>query len=152
MIDHFNGEYFFLSNFYPHPVDFEGIIYPSSEHAFQAAKTNLSIERLRIRDQPSASKAKSEGRKLKLREDWEEVKDEVMYQICKEKFKDPSLAKKLLATAPRKLIEGNWWGDIYWGIADTTAYSRRHDRILTKGEGQNKLGEILMRVRSELAN
>lgn len=43
---------------------------------------------------------------------------------------------KLLATRDRMLIEGNDWGDTFWGMVD--------------GEGENNLGKILMRVREEI--
>ena len=39
-IAEFEGEYFFLSNFSPHPVRIDGVEYPTAEHAFQALKTD----------------------------------------------------------------------------------------------------------------
>ena len=54
------------------------------------------------------------------------------------KFSNPDLKEKLLATGNEELVEGNWWGDQYWGICD--------------GIGKNKLGKLLMKVRKELAN
>lgn len=81
--------------------------------------------------------AKKLGRKVMLRDDWEEVKDDLMYKIVLAKFlQNPSLAEALEQTGNAKLIEDNHWGDTYWGVCD--------------GVGENKLGEILMRVRDEL--
>ena len=78
--------------------------------------------------------AKHLGRKVELRWDWEEVKDEVMLYLVQKKFftKDVYL-RMLLATKDAKLIEGNTWGDTYWGVCN--------------GKGQNELGKILMQVR-----
>ena len=134
-IDDFRGKYFFLSNFYSHPVTWEGIIYPTNEHAFQAAKTLNSKERQRIALATTPGYAKSMGRKVKLRSDWEQVKYNIMRQIVFAKF-NSNLGDRLLATGDAYLEEKNWWGDKIWGVCD--------------GEGKNWLGEILMSVRAEL--
>lgn len=139
-IDNFypDSGYFFLSNFYLSPVRYEGILYPSSENAYQAAKVlpEHRDERWTTHAAITPAQSKRLGRKLRLRPDWEEVKDAVMEKIVDEKFKDLELMKKLVETHPYELIEGNWWGDIYWGVC--------------KGKGQNKLGKILMKLRSRL--
>lgn len=139
MIDKFREEYFFLSNFYNAPVEFEGIKYKNNEAAFQSAKTIDKDLRKRKFSRLSPSEAKKLGRKVKLRDNWEEIKDEVMYQIVKDKFtRNNKLRIALINTKDEKLIEGNSWKDKYWGVY--------------KGKGKNKLGEILMRVRNELIN
>jgi ribA/ribD-fused uncharacterized protein len=89
------------------------------------------------------SEAKRKGRRIELREDWEEVKDEIMFAICLSKFKQNSdLKQKLLNTNDEYLEEGNWWHDNYWG----NCYCDKCQNIT----GQNKLGEILMKVRDKL--
>lgn len=135
-INEFFANYFFLSNFYKSPVEYEGQMYDYSESAFQAAKTlNLEVRREFAHLEPH--KAKYYGRRLPLREDWEEVKDEVMYKVVYDKFNRNSLLKqKLIETGNIKLVEGNDWNDTYWGVCD--------------GIGKNMLGKILMRVREEL--
>lgn len=135
MIDSFRGQYYFLSNFYyPSRVIYEDWIYVTVEHAFQAAKTNDFYERIPIFLSLDPTKAKQLGRLVTLREDWEEVKDEIMYNLVTQKFTQSNyLKRKLLETHPQELIEGNWWGDTYWGVC--------------RGVGQNKLGKILMEVR-----
>jgi ribA/ribD-fused uncharacterized protein len=133
MIDDFNGEYRFLSNFYLHPITYEGIRYPSTEHAYQATKTENVTMRKQIARERSPNIAKHLGRRLLLRSDWEEIKIQVMTDVCSLKFSNPELQLKLLETTPHELIEGNWWGDRYWGMC--------------KGEGKNWLGRILMRLR-----
>lgn len=86
-----------------------------------------------------ASDAKKLGRQVPLRGDWEEVKDNIMYEICKAKFtQNEDLKEKLLATGNDILEEGNTWGDRVWGTVN--------------GVGENRLGKILMRVREELRN
>ena len=73
-----------------------------------------------------------------LRKDWEQVKDDIMYEVVRAKFiQHPILAQQLLDTRDAELIEGNNWGDTYWGVCN--------------GYGKNMLGRILMRVRDELS-
>jgi ribA/ribD-fused uncharacterized protein len=85
----------------------------------------------------SPSSAKYLGRHVELRSDWEDVKDNIMYEIVYNKFSNNlDLRNSLHNTGDAELIEGNWWNDKYWGMSN--------------GEGQNKLGKILMRVRDEL--
>lgn len=137
-INNFDGKYAFLSNFYPATVFYETRKYPSAEHAFQAAKTQIYEEIIEIQNAPTPGRAKRLGRKCTLRPDWEEVKDDVMYKIVKDKFvRNPDLSSALIKTSEEKLVEGNNWGDHYWGV---------------DGHGKNRLGQILMRVRSELIN
>src|SRR4051794_10492805 len=68
-IDSFQGEYRFLSNFWPAEVVYEGVTYPSVEHAYQAAKTLSIEERKRIASLPTPGEAKKEGQKLIKRPD-----------------------------------------------------------------------------------
>lgn len=134
-ITSFSGTYDFLSNFYPCTIPYEGIIYPSVEHAYQAAKTldqSIRMEFLPL----NAAQAKRKGRKIKLRADWNDVKLIIMYQLIRTKFTHHDLKTLLLDTQDAKLIEGNTWGDTFWGVCN--------------GVGQNHLGQILMRVRNEL--
>ena len=136
MIKEFNKRYFFLSNFYERPVEFEGKTYGSNEAAFQAQKAPSYKNRFIVLP---PNEAKALGRALPLRKDWEKVKDDIMYRICLAKFtQNPDLAKRLLDTGDEILEEGNTWHDTYWGVD------------LKTGEGKNVLGSILMRVRNEL--
>lgn len=136
MINEFRGEYYFLSNFFEADVYFNGIVYGNNEAAFQAQKSLSHFERMRFASL-NPSEAKKLGRKIKLRSDWESVKTDIMYEICKAKFsQNPELKAKLLATGDKHLEEGNTWGDKIWGTVD--------------GAGENRLGIILMKVRDEL--
>ena len=136
VIDSFSGEYRFLSNFYPCNIEFEGEIYPSTEHAYQAAKTLDHGIREQIRDCGNAGKAKQLGRKLTIREDWEEIKIRVMGHLCWQKFNQEPFRTQLIATRDAELIEGNHWNDTFWGVC--------------RGVGENNLGKILMKCRMHL--
>ena len=136
-IREFSGDHRFLSNFQPVDVEYEGITYPSVEHAYQAAKTLDPEEREIIRSCGSASIAKKLGRHVRVREDWEDIKISVMTELVYGKFlAREDLARKLLDTNDAMLIEGNWWGDRFWGVCN--------------GVGYNHLGQILMAVRKSL--
>ncbi len=137
-IDNFGGKYSFLSNFYPSQVEWEDDLYPTVEHAFQAAKTGDPVERAYVREADTPGKAKRRGRKVTLREDWHTYRLVVMEQLLRDKFtRHPELGKKLLATVPAQLVEGNTWKDMYWGVY--------------KGRGQNHLGRLLMQVREDIS-
>lgn len=126
----------FLSNFYCTNVGLDGIIYPTAEHAYTAAKTQNRDVKLEIAALVSPVAAKKFGRHLDLRCDWKEVRDREMYRLVLVKFLSNSdLIASLLATGSQWLTEGNNWGDVYWG------------RSLMNGHGRNTLGMILMEVR-----
>lgn len=133
----FKGAYEFLSNFYMAPVEYEGITYPSSEHAFQAAKTFDVDERKHIAALPTPGKAKYAGKRVELRPGWNQIRYSIMREIVRTKFEqNPDLAEQLLATDDATLIEGNSWNDTFWGVC--------------RGKGKNNLGHILMAIRTEL--
>ena len=140
MINRFDEDYRFLSNFWLTPVIFEGDTYPSTEHAYQAAKTLDKGARMDIKGLTSPGKAKRAGMKVALRPDWESIKNDIMLNLIREKFKNPELKQKLIDTKDETLIEGNNWGDSYWGM------------IKENGQdiGQNMLGKMLMQVRKEI--
>lgn len=130
-IRQFQGQYWFLSNFYPVPGSRFTV-----EHEFQAAKAAHANERRWVLGAQSPGEAKRRGRRVVLRPDWEEIKVEVMRGFLKGKFSQPDLREKLLATGDALLEEGNDWGDIYWGTVN--------------GRGRNMLGKLLMEVRRRL--
>lgn len=138
----FFEEYRFLSNYHKFPVEFEGLMYPSTEHAYQAAKSIIESERRFVQSLTGCGSARkagqspSKGGMITLRDDWDDVKLDVMKTVCIEKFKDPELASLLLATKPFKLIEGNWWKDDFWGMCTE--------------KGKNNLGLILMDIRDNI--
>ena len=134
MISEFRGEHYFLSNFYSSPVYYRGMTFRNAEAAFHSQKDpSRASEFTRL----NPSEAKRLGRRVRLRRDWEEVKDSIMFSVVMAKFGgSQTLTDALLATGDEKLVEGNTWGDRYWGVCD--------------GKGLNKLGGILERVRENL--
>lgn len=137
-INSFRGKYFYLSNFCHAPVTYNGLTYLNNEAAFQAQK---SIDRSEQETftMLSPSDAKKKGRRVRLRSDWENVKDKIMEDIVRAKFtQHTDLQRSLLETGSTRLVEGNTWNDRYWGVD------------IRSGIGKNRLGEILMKVRSEL--
>lgn len=136
MIDSFEGKYRFLSNFAYTEIEYEGLTWPTSEHAFQAMKTLNHDLRVQICNAATPNQAKKLGRKVTLRSNWDEIKDDIMLEILRVKFSDPDLADYLIRTHPHELVEGNWWGDRYWGKVN--------------GQGKNMLGQLLMKVRTEI--
>jgi ribA/ribD-fused uncharacterized protein len=143
MIDRFDKQYRFLSNFYMVPIQFMGNEWPSVEHALQAFKSREKPIRDHIRGLPEARDAKRAGRACVCRDDWLTIRRPLMEQLVRAKFfQHPDLAVKLLETGVQRLIEGNTWHDNEWGdcCCDMCAHK----------EGQNMLGIILMAVRQEL--
>jgi ribA/ribD-fused uncharacterized protein len=140
MITSFTGKYTFLSNFYAVPLIMrDGMTANSVEHAFQAEKRAEAKDRLAILICSTPAQAKRMARSKTMRPDWLQIRDEVMLYYVRMKFRNSILRPMLVATDTLKLIEGNTWGDTYWG-AIWTAQGWR---------GENKLGEILMQVRRE---
>ena len=136
VIREFIDAYAFLSNFYHSPVKYRNLIYLNAEAAFQAQKESCEKDKEQY-TRMNPAQAKLVGRNCNLREDWEEIKEQTMYEIVKAKFtQNEALARLLLATGDAYLEEGNWWHDTTWGVCN--------------GVGQNKLGKIRMRVREEL--
>lgn len=134
MVTEFRGKYSFLSNFYEAPVTYNGVTYKNNEAAFQAQKCPSRAHEF---SNLSPNIAKSLGRRILLRSDWEQIKEQVMYEICVAKFtQNPDLMSQLLQTEGI-IEEGNYWHDTTWGVD------------LKTGQGHNKLGKILMRIREE---
>lgn len=137
VIDRFVGENRFLSNFYPVLVEFDGILYPTAEHAYQAQKAMTRSLKVRISCLNTPGQAKRYARRLIIRYDWNKVRIPIMRKILFVKFRqNPECLDLLFKTGNAELIEGNTWGDTFWGVYE--------------GQGKNMLGRLLMNVRSEL--
>ena len=131
----FFDEYYFLSNFYPCDIVYEDnnnkVVFKSSEAMFQAFKCP---ERIKEFENLLPKEAKALGRRVKLRDNWEQSKETFMMYCLRSKFdQHEELKEKLLQTGDLYLAEENTWGDKYWGTV--------------KGEGKNKLGNLLMQLR-----
>lgn len=133
MINRFTGDFAFLSNFAPCKVVYENDIYNSVEHAYQAAKTLNKDKRLLIRS-GTAGQAKKIGKGVKLRDNWDLVKISIMRELLIQKFSQEPFKTLLENTKNQELIEGNYWGDTYWGVFNE--------------KGENNLGKLLMEIRA----
>lgn len=154
IIDKFFGDFRFLSNFYPSPITvpiiYDGlnhkdedavrvhyITFPTVEHAYVACKVKSPEIQKFVATLDGAGAVKKYGRNIPLRDDWEQVKLNIMCMLVRKKFfTHDDLAYYLMQTNGVELIEGNTWGDTYWGVC--------------KGVGENNLGKILMALRDEL--
>lgn len=141
-ITSFHGSNHFLSNFYPSKVtatwNDDKVTVATVEHAFQAAKAMNRKDFDAICKAATPGQAKKLGRKCVMRSGWEAVRMDVMEKLLREKFSDNVMKAMLLGTGDATLIEGNTWGDQYWGVCD--------------GKGENHLGRLLMKVRDEIAS
>jgi ribA/ribD-fused uncharacterized protein len=128
------SDYRFLMNSFDSPIECDdGHIYPTVEHAFQAAKTTDDLEKEQIRYALSARQAKRIGRSITLRYNWDNERVTVMEELLRKKFEDDTLKGQLLATKSSELVSG---GDTFWGQVH--------------GSGENNLGKLLMKIRAEV--
>ena len=136
-IDSFRGTNQFLSNMSESSFKVGQETYPTVEHFFQAMKTTDPTERAAILAAKTPAEAKKIGKTVTLPANWSKIKLEVMEVGLRAKFQqNPELKKKLIDTGDADLIEGNTWGDTYWGQVD--------------GKGENNLGKLLMKIRKIL--
>lgn len=139
-----NNNYPEFSNYYISSFVYDGITWNSVEAAFQAQKT-LDMGRRKEFANLTPGQAKAKGRSVLLRTDWEQIKYDLMYEICLEKFRQNEyLKEKLLSTGNALIVENTTsWHDQVWGCCLCHRCRNRKSR--------NNLGVILMKVRSELA-
>lgn len=135
-ITEFQGPYRWLSNFAPATVRHEGLIFSTVEHAYQASKTDDYNERRRVLACATPGDAKRMGRRVTISKDFDSTKQQVMLSLLRQKFRLPAYKRQLLQTGDAQIIEGNTWGDRYWGVCG--------------GTGENVLGQLIMQVRAEL--
>lgn len=136
----------FLSNFWPATVMHGGIVFPTVENFYQAMKVDKTDMDTRRQFQSlSAAEAKKKGKQIAKRKDWtNDMALNVMLYGLRAKFAQGSeLAGKLLATGDQQLVETNYWHDTFWGKCTCAKHA---------GNGENKLGILLMQVREELKN
>jgi len=128
-----------FSNFSRHGFKLKGKYWPTVEHYFQAQKfpNNPLEERIRTASTPTQAKKLGRSRSVRLRPNWENVKDNIMREAVMAKFSThDELKKLLLETGDEQLIE-NAPMDSYWGCGKN-------------GNGKNMLGKILMETRGIL--
>ncbi len=135
----YEGPFYMFSNFASFAVVWRGKLWPTSEHAYQAAKFNHPTLQEGIRKATSAHMAKkiAEQYDEQKRPDWHEVNVAIMEEILRAKLEQhPYIREKLIKTGERKMIEDSP-KDAFWG--------RGPDH-----QGQNHLGRIWMKLREEI--
>lgn len=137
IIDSFKNEYCFLSNFYGGPVTLGWHTFRTVEHGFQAFKMTTKEDFAAIVSMRTPGMAKRAAHRRPMRKDWDQIKLDVMLALLRAKFSTPEFTRLLFSTGDAQLIEGNTWGDTYWGVCE--------------GTGENHLGKLLMQVRTELS-
>lgn len=138
MIKEFQKEYRWLSNFMPCVIIYEGVEYRSVEHAYMSAKSNDPEwkQYCQNTEEPGFVKKKSKG--ITLREDWDTIKCDVMWECLNQKYRQEPYKSKLIETGDMAIQEGNHWKDTFWGVD------------LKTGKGQNKLGIMIMNIRTAI--
>lgn len=135
-INGFTGEYRWLSNFYPCKVFLDGVEYPTVEHAYVAAKCADEYDRQVVRKIEKPGYVKNFGRGIQKRHDWDSIRIVTMLNLLRQKFSQDYFRQKLLETGSSYIEETNHWGDTFWGVCD--------------GKGDNRLGYLLMNIRTEI--
>ncbi|MCI5051211.1 MAG: DCC1-like thiol-disulfide oxidoreductase family protein [Candidatus Pacebacteria bacterium] len=139
MIKEFQGKYRWLSNFWPVQMEYKGRVFHNVENAFHSEKSDDKAFKNFCASESNPRIVKKKQREMiKLRSDWEEVKEDIMLELTRIKYQNPELQRKLFETGNQYLQEGNYWNDIFWGVNIKT------------GKGENRFGKILMKVREEI--
>lgn len=139
----FNGQWRLIDNFAPCPVKIDlglgEMTYPTSEHAYAAAKARNRHTHQAIAEQLTPGAAKGLGRQCLIRKDWESVKFDVMWRVLIAKFQQNADAWGVLQmTGARPIYEGNVWRDDVWGVLEQKDGTWK---------GRNALGQMLMEIR-----
>jgi N-glycosidase YbiA len=132
----FFGQYRFLSNFATVKIRYAGLLFPTVEHAYVAAKTLDPQKHRYVAAIEFPGEAKQYGKRIELRPNWDVIKFYFMRDFLIQKFIQEPYQTKLLNTGNAHLEETNYWGDTVWGVCN--------------GVGENNLGKLLMRVRKGL--
>ena len=123
----------YLSNFYECPVYYKGLLYGSSESAYQAQKCKDESQKYKFLidgEWSSPVDSKNHGNEVDIVDNWDSIKDQVMFEVVLNKFiQNKDIAEKLLGLSCYNIEEANGHGDTYWGTVN--------------GQGENKLGLIL---------
>ncbi len=139
MIERFEGEYKWLSNFYPCDIEIGRKIYPTVEHAYMSAKCNDKDWKRTCQDNSiSPGKLKKLSSKIKVVDNWNEIKLNIMKEFLIQKFNKEPFKTLLIQTGDAHIQEGNTWKDKFWGFD------------IESNEGENHLGKLIMEIRERL--
>lgn len=133
------GELGYLANYSDHGFELDGKYWPTVEHYYQAQKFESEElkEKIRNAETPKIASAIGRDRNNKLKDNWEEIKRDIMLVGVLAKFRaHPDILKKLLDTGEEEIVE-NTDIDYYWGCG-------------TNKTGRNEFGKILVKAREIL--
>ena len=139
MIKEFQGEYRWLSNFWPVNIKYNERNFTTLEHAFMSQKNLSKVWQDFCSQEPDAKVVSKLGKEIMLRPDWDSIKVDLMKELVELKFSQDDLKEKLVATKNMEIQEGNTWGDTFWGVD------------LETQKGENLLGKIIMDARNKLS-
>lgn len=151
--DFHEPEYVYLSNFYKSEIVYNGKVFKSTEHAYQAEKTLDPDWHEAIRLAETPNKSKKKGRACPLRPDWHIIKFDIMREVLHLKFQDPKLREKLLSTGNKYIVEGTVWHDNVFGccILNGCNHYNEFTKAYCRDElAENWLGYSLMELRRNL--
>lgn len=139
MIEEFQGEFRWLSNFVPAKIILDGVEFPSVEHAYVSAKCDDAEWKMFCSDSSNTSAdIKRKGRGIQLKDNWNDIKVNVMRECVTQKFNQEPYRTLLIETGDEYIQEGNRWGDKFWGV------------YLKTGQGENNLGKLIMEIRESI--
>lgn len=138
----FFGPFRFLSNFHVCRVEYDGLVFGSTEAAYMYAKVPKTPELETLRQSfvnMTPSEARKLGQVVPLVQNWDNTRLSVMYDVNYAKYTgNPDLLAQLLLLKDCNLVEANWWNDTFWGEC--------------RGVGENNLGKTLMKLCADLSN
>lgn len=129
-----------LSNFSQHAIYLHGKIWRTTEHYYQAQKFSDPAIQEQIRSTANPMLAKNMAKQLEeqgIQPNWQNIKEEIMWQALSAKFTQHPELKNLLISTQQRHIAEHTSNDSYWGDAED-------------GTGLNRLGRLLMQLRSQL--
>lgn len=134
----YREKYWFLSNFYPCTIKYNGLTFKCLEAAFQSCKCKNPEDKEKFCNLDGKT-AKAKGKRVDIIDNWRDVRLAYMYELLLIKFQDLKLKEMLLNTGDEFLCEDNTWGDSYWGRT-------------VNGVGTNHLGNLQMIIRNKIRN
>lgn len=134
----FQGKYRWLSNFSNCVIVYNNVLYRSVEHAYMSAKSNNITWKEFCQNTEEARLVKVASKKIKLIDNWDSIKVDIMYECLLQKYKQEPYKMLLLNTGDCYIQEGNNWKDTFWGVD------------LLTGKGKNMLGVLIMKIRDEI--
>lgn len=129
-----------FSNFSRHPINIDGVIWPTSEHYFQAQKFSefADVDAVREAATPFVAAQIGRERHRSFRANWDDIRDRVMLDALRAKFTQHAKIREILLSTRGATLVEHTKNDRYWADGGD-------------GTGKNMLGILLEQVRTELS-